>query len=884
MFTKKQMISLSIALFGIILVTIIFPRSVNAERNTQAVCRYRLAASGLNTLPDGRRYTVFEYSVKGNDNARRVWTGPPLNRWWTENGWYVNSAGALGSPACSADDATTAPFWNGSTVNLGSPQHAWVFGGGRPDSIYMGLPNGASFIPQDNYNIPGVGNADNGARALLGIDKVPLDVFASINDGGVAQVGPSTAWCLGMNTLPHFCGNVDSGNIYPGGGDFAGYQNGGNFAARNNLIGAFRTRVENKQPINDLIGYNPNTSTSFNVILAGSNTRDTVPPALALQCLNNVPGQAPCNPTFADGNPIPEPFINNKSSVVLTYVFNPPELNLNAVGSCAGGNDIVISGNTETNNGVTPTVEVRIRNNADNGWILLSPNPSVDASGDFSITVPSEYKDAHSRAVQVTSFGAGGTTKVVNTGIPPCIQPTCTVATDPGNPEVAQQFRLTLSWQYNPGSSGRGIDPSNAYSLFQGTPQNVNPPYYLNGGSVIFPQQFSLPTSGSYAVTGRLTYTDVGFPPNIINIDCNNGGSPPTITVATKPYFRIYGNDAMAGGYFADAASPTECTGGPVDSLATFQGFNAAGDGGGANPTGNYLRGAGSQHALFALGQINSVASSANRNFLANATNLGGNTRWPTRQTFANYGTTNYSPNFGGSGGISRCIPDFYSRSSSVAKTTGVYNLNVGGDNNPRHASPVLNQLVNINGADITVPGLNQTVYIDGDAKIADGANIIYNDSVLDGFNDVPNLTIVVKGDLYIDDDTTRLDGTYIVQPYWDGSTWKGGRLITCYESAGAGRPFNNNELPTNCNKKLEINGAVISQEIILLRTNGNYSSNPDNPTNPGGILNNVETPRSNNIAEVFNFSPEIYLNPANFTTSSSTGKYDAINVLPPTF
>jgi hypothetical protein len=564
---------------------------------------------------------------------------------------------------------------------------------------------------------------------------------------------------------------------------------------------------------------------------------------------------------------------------------NNPSVTLNASTNCSRINITA----TDTQGAVR--VRTRIRNNS-GGWDVIDDRNNVN--GNFEFDFPAAYKDAHRRRLEITAFNnatgslGGGTNTTITGEVERCHVPVCTsVTTNPGSPEVGNTIRIGLAWSYTTtppgGASARPVNPR-GQARFQTNPYLINAAMGASttGGAYTFPNPYLLNNPGSYTADGNISYIDA-LTGQTYTDDCANNGSA-AITAVTKPYFRIYGNDAMAGGYFADAASPTECTGGPVDSLATFQGFNAAGDGGGANPTGNYLRGAGSQHALFALGQINSVASSANRNFLANATNLGGNTRWPTRQTFANYGTTNYSPNFGGSGGISRCIPDFYSRSSSVAKTTDIYDLKVGNVNTTLHASPTANQLVNINGADITVPGLNQTVYIDGDAKIADGANIIYNDSVLDGFNDVPNLTIVVKGDLYIDDDTTRLDGTYIVQPYWDGSTWKGGRLITCYESAGAGRPFNNNELPTNCNKKLEINGAVISQEIILLRTNGNYSSNPDNPTNPGGILNNVETPRSNNIAEVFNFSPEIYLNPANFTTSSSTGKYDAINVLPPTF
>ena len=253
---NKLFVYFIVIVLAFLLVLIIRPGKASAERNTQAVCRYGFTANGSGTLPGNRRYVVFEYAVRGNDNARRFFAGAPLNRWWTENGWYVNSASLFGSPGCSPVGNTG--FWNGTTVNLATPEYSWVFGGGRPDSVYLGLPNGATFVPQDNYNIPGIGDADNGARALLGIDKVPLDVFATLNDGGVAQVGPGVAWCLGMNTSPHGCGNVDSGNVYNGGGDFAGYQNGGNFAAkpRRWLVRRF-WRLWRRLPHQARLGKNP---------------------------------------------------------------------------------------------------------------------------------------------------------------------------------------------------------------------------------------------------------------------------------------------------------------------------------------------------------------------------------------------------------------------------------------------------------------------------------------------------------------------------------------------------------------------------------------------------------------------------------------------------
>jgi hypothetical protein len=71
------------------------------------------------------------------------------------------------------------------------------------------------------------------------------------------------------------------------------------------------------------------------------------------------------------------------------------------------------------------------------------------------------------------------------------------------------------------------------------------------------------------------------------------------------------------------------------------------------------------------------------------------------------------------------------------------------------------------------------------------------------------------------------------------------------------------------------VNGAVIAEKIYLNRSLGNYR----NPT--VGVPENAD---DNDIAEVFNFSPELYMALMVQGRSNVNGKFDSILSLPPSF
>ena len=146
---------------------------------------------------------------------------------------------------------------------------------------------------------------------------------------------------------------------------------------------------------------------------------------------------------------------------------------------------------------------------------------------------------------------------------------------------------------------------------------------------------------------------------------------------------------------------------------------------------------------------------------------------------------------------------------------------------------------------------------------------------------------MIVKGNISIDKDVTQLDGTYVAQPKNSDSGNNpddGGLIYTCSQQND---PYTVGQLRDNCGKQLVINGSFISKKVIFHRTKGSVRcmellppTVPCEPAEPN------EPASSENIAEVFNFSPEAYMTPLNVSLQTAVPfqKYDSITSLPPVF
>lgn len=345
---------------------------------------------------------------------------------------------------------------------------------------------------------------------------------------------------------------------------------------------------------------------------------------------------------------------------------------------------------------------------------------------------------------------------------------------------------------------------TNAQFTFADPPLTVPPPNLQAGDEVCIGLTIN-PGGGSVDGAGNVTSpTPAKY-------------SEACVRLANKPYVSFFGNDVLAGARFA---GPSGCSGAVPSS--NIKAFNRGGAG---SP------GAGNQLGVFAVGSIDQFASAALRTTAPTpATGL----------TFANSPPSTWGGNFG----TSTCLPDYFASATSPQP------------NNYR-VSPAA-KTVMANPA-----GNPEIIYVNGDAIIDN--NIVYaNAGTWSAQNQIPSFYLIVKGNIYISQNVSQLDGVYIAQPTGSSNT---GQIYTCANTL-AKSLYPMSQLYTLCNRQLTVNGSFIASQVKLLRT---FGSLRDSVTPPGRP------------AEVFRFSPETYLTSGPVPTgTTSIKKYDYVTSLPP--
>jgi hypothetical protein len=236
--------------------------------------------------------------------------------------------------------------------------------------------------------------------------------------------------------------------------------------------------------------------------------------------------------------------------------------------------------------------------------------------------------------------------------------------------------------------------------------------------------------------------------------------------------------------------------------------------------------GAGTQFAAQASGAITEFASAALRAPPTPTPNP------PKGLTFANTGGA-----YGGSFGTAACNTDYSAATGATDPPGGV----VGGGYTSIAA-----------GSHIVLKHAGDVI-ITSDIKYNPGAWTVTN---------LPSFyLIVIGGNIYINKGVTNLDGVYVAQD----KNGAGGTIYTC--STGASLVDNNN-LYSECSQKLTINGAFVAKTVKFLRTNGTLRNASPNKG------------ADNNIAELFNYSPELWLAPG--PISDTSVRYSSITSLPP--
>ncbi|HVO86110.1 MAG TPA: hypothetical protein VMT23_00040 [Candidatus Binatia bacterium] len=367
------------------------------------------------------------------------------------------------------------------------------------------------------------------------------------------------------------------------------------------------------------------------------------------------------------------------------------------------------------------------------------------------------------------------------------------------------------------------------------------------------------------------------------------------------PYFKTYGGDVMAGGWFdsgtncdtsqsgnyQDSAFSNASLGLPQDSRTGGILAYANQDGSGVNSAG----GASSQYGAFALGQIDSADPVDHNGFYSAGSLAAVNPTAKNLISFAN--------NTGGWGGIfelgtsgggvrqGSCIPDYYSKLSQATPTiegtsTPFNSYNSSGTYSVTVPNGSVYNLTNANLSLASSPSPTKvTLYVSGNVYI--GNNITYN---LDSATDVPKFALVVKGSIYIGPGVTELDGFYIAQPNSTTAsaiTADDGDIWTCHDNTS--NPINYNfptSMPQCTVNKLVINGALVAKQVNFTRLNGNVLSATSAEDSLSGGMS------SNNIGEVINYTPAMIIGGGFFSTSGSNAStalpIDNLLSLPPAF
>jgi hypothetical protein len=336
-------------------------------------------------------------------------------------------------------------------------------------------------------------------------------------------------------------------------------------------------------------------------------------------------------------------------------------------------------------------------------------------------------------------------------------------------------------------------------------------------------------------------------------LDIGNQVPCPTQQVRprTRAFIEVTGGDIVAGGSFKQGTTCSNKVYPYYISPATTPGNSP--NSGGIATYGNQSTGLGSK-AQFGVLSLGYNVGSFSGPGLFSVDRVGGTMATLSNLTGQNGGLLNQT-------GTSdwHCAPDYYDTTQKTgADAPGPFG---GGGVPPATAQYKATGPISISTSTI---GLNQqtTIYVDGDVTIT--GNITYTGSYDATVpTKIPYFVLIAKGNISIDPAVTQLDGLYVSQ--LDPATGKGGVFATCIGGL-------------LCNQQLKINGAVLAQEVDLLRehgTQGPLSADPNGICTPTGSSNCPP-------AEIFNFIPAMILGQPNFAPAPSNLK--SLFSLPPVF
>ena len=334
--------------------------------------------------------------------------------------------------------------------------------------------------------------------------------------------------------------------------------------------------------------------------------------------------------------------------------------------------------------------------------------------------------------------------------------------------------------------------------------------------------------------------------------------SPTCPTVHNEPYFHVLNSDVSAGGGFG-----ANCT--VIDA-----GINAY-----TRTTGTQAAGSGVQIGALSI-KGNYGLNTANLRTSAPVASLG----LAFSNTSNTSGGSSHSPAMGGNLGTmgsNSCVPDYYATKSADLAADTANSVDVSTLNGKKYYQPNGGTLTITSSAGIA-NGKGIVLYVEGNVAIP--GNIGFIGAANYGSPDtIPSLYIIAKGNIYVGQNVTSLDGEYIAQP--NGGS--GGNIYSC---ASGSTPLKG---LGECRQQLVVNGSFVAQRVYLLRTFGSIRDSLSGEYLGKARATNVcsdsgTTSLGDCASEIFNFSPESYLARPPFPPSSgpTTGKYKYITSLAP--
>ena len=410
---------------------------------------------------------------------------------------------------------------------------------------------------------------------------------------------------------------------------------------------------------------------------------------------------------------------------------------------------------------------------------------------------------------------------------PPLTTANCQINVSPSPAEVGVQFTARFSFTNTPvpnnlnysvklTAPGLTILSPNPQSGTESPNQGQSPVMTFNLVTSS-PGQYS----GAFDVSGDVT----------LHCPFDNSSPSGPILVGTKPYFRSFGGDTIAG---ISGSCPGWSAG---TGFGGIYGFNDNSQG----------KGAAAQLAAMAFKNIQEFSSAVAR---------GSSPFPPIGLTFANTG----SP---GNFGNNPCPQDYYSMHHKLNDNGGSLFLGLS-PNTTRSWDLSGNAPICAAACATTIKlGEKDVVYVNGNVTIW-GGNLLYQGGSW-SIDTIPSLYVIATGNIYIGSSVHEIDGTYISQH---------GTIYTCAdENPGGGhngQPFPASAIIANCNSQLTVHGSLIAPNIKMLRT--------INTANQGI---NTEDWNSTKAAEDFVFSPEDWLTNS-AVPLTNIGDYDSISSLPP--